>query len=156
MTLPPWSNLRPGIDCPLCAPRRTIGPGFHFVQLSTSSLYLAKKQTYRGACTISYDRGHATRPSELGSVDWSQFCNDIRTAEGAISALFQPDHANVEFLGNTVPHLRAAITPRYRSDPRWGRPIWTTEQDEMPQLPATDLECEEWAIALRAKLSGAT
>jgi diadenosine tetraphosphate (Ap4A) HIT family hydrolase len=31
---------------------------------------------------------------------------------------------NYELLGNSNPHLHWHIIPRYKSDPRWGRPIW--------------------------------
>ena len=54
-------------------------------------------------------------------------------AERYVTRAFQPDHVNLECLGNTVPHLHVAIIPRYRSDPRWGHPIWTTSRAEMPK-----------------------
>ena len=54
-----------------------------------------------------------------------------------------------ECLGNTVPHLHIAVIPRYRSDPRWGRPVWTTSRDELPKTLADDAECERLALALR-------
>jgi diadenosine tetraphosphate (Ap4A) HIT family hydrolase len=53
---------------------------------------------------------------------------DLAQAEAAIHASVTPDHINVESLGSTVPHLHWNIIPRYRSDPRWGRPIWTTDK----------------------------
>jgi len=42
-------------------------------------------------------------------------------------------------MGNVVPHLHWQIVPRYRSDPRWGAPVWTTTKDEMTvtALPQT-------------------
>ena len=31
---------------------------------------------------------------------------------------------NVEQMGNALPHLHWHIVPRYKDDPRWGKPIW--------------------------------
>ena len=115
-----------------------------------SALYLTRDQAYRGTCVAVYDRGHATRPSELSAAQWREFCGDVWMAESAVTAAFRPDHVNLELLGNTVPHLLMAVVPRYRSDARWGRPIWTTSRDEMPETLATDQECTELARAMRA------
>jgi diadenosine tetraphosphate (Ap4A) HIT family hydrolase len=46
----------------------------------------------------------------------------------------QPDHVNLESLGNVVPHLHWHIVPRYRSDPRWGAPIWLTSLADMVEV----------------------
>jgi len=43
-----------------------------------------------------------------------------------------PDHVNVESLGNVVPHLHWHVIPRYLDDARWGMPIWTTPLSAMP------------------------
>ena len=43
--------------------------------------------------------------------EWS----DPWVAESAASRAFQPDHLNLECLGNTVPHLHMGIILRYRS-----------------------------------------
>jgi diadenosine tetraphosphate (Ap4A) HIT family hydrolase len=40
----------------------------------------------------------------------------------AVVAVTRPDHANIESLGNVVPHLRWHIVPRYVADPYVGRP----------------------------------
>ena len=151
--LAPWFELQAGRGCPLCAPRPAIGEFTYLVcVLSMSSLYLVRNQAYRGSCVVVYDPAHVTRPSELDPDSWRRLCDDVRSAESVISSVLRPDHVNVEFLGNTVPHLHAGITPRYRSDPRWGGPIWTTSREEMPQVPFTDAECEELAGLLRERI----
>ena len=43
--------------------------------------------------------------------------------------------------------------PRYRTDPRWGRPIWTTSRGDMTHLLATIEECEELARVLREEIA---
>lgn len=156
MTLASWSDLRLGRGCPLCAPRPKANEYVYFVaELSISTLYLARDQTYRGTCAIVYDPAHVTRSSDLSDAEWRQFASDVRTAERAITAVFRPDHVNLECLGNTVPHLHIAIIPRYRSDPRWGRPIWTTSRDEIPRTRANDDECETLALSLRGHVETA-
>ncbi len=150
MALPPWSDLRSGLGCTLCAPRPAVTDFGHFVcQLSVSSLYVARDQTYRGTCAVIYDPAHATRPSELTEEAWLKLSADVRVAENAVTDAYQPDHVNIECLGNTVPHLHIAIIPRYRSDPRWGHPIWTTWRDEMIHTAVSDAECAAMAQLLR-------
>lgn len=150
MTLPSWIDLRSGHGCPLCAPRPAVDEYRYFVsKLSVSTLYLTRDQSYRGTCAVVYDPAHVTRPSELSEVDWRQFASDTWLAERAVTDAFRPDHINLECLGNTVPHLHIAVIPRYRSDPRWGHPVWTTSRDELPKTLADDAECERLALALR-------
>ena len=152
--LAPWFDLRDGRGCPLCAPRPDASDHTYLVcRLSVSSLYLTRDQAYRGTCAIVYDPAHVTRPSELSVEEWSQFCRDAWVAESAVSRAFQPDHVNLECLGNTVPHLHMGIIPRYRTDPRWGQPIWTTSRDDMTRVLATIEECEELARVLREQIA---
>jgi diadenosine tetraphosphate (Ap4A) HIT family hydrolase len=49
---------------------------------------------------------------------------DLRTSASAIYQTVKPDHMNYELLGNSNPHLHWHIIPRYKTDPRWGQPIW--------------------------------
>jgi diadenosine tetraphosphate (Ap4A) HIT family hydrolase len=154
--LPSWFELRAGNGCPLCAPRPVNNELVYFVcQLAVSSLYLARNQTYRGTCAIVYDPAHVTRPSELDRAAWQRFCADGWRVEQAVSQAFAPDHVNLECLGNTVPHLHMHIVPRYRSDPRWGQPIWTTSRDAIPFTTTGDAECEELAELIRCHLDHA-
>jgi diadenosine tetraphosphate (Ap4A) HIT family hydrolase len=153
--LPSWFEMRAGTGCPLCAPRAVVSEYVYAVcTLPVSTLYLARNQAYRGTCTLVYDPAHVTRPSELDATRWLQLCSDVHAAETAITRVLRPDHINIEWMGNTVPHLHAHIVPRYRSDPRWGGPIWTTTREEMVQAPMTDAALEELARELRTHLEG--
>lgn len=136
-----WDRWAKGIGCPFCAPRPETNEYWDFiVTLRISSLYLSSNQTYRGHCLLILDIRHATRPDQLSSEEWTAFCADLYVAERMLMATLQPDHINVEIMGNVVPHLHWQIVPRYRSDPRWGAPIWTTTIAEMPitELPTTE------------------
>jgi diadenosine tetraphosphate (Ap4A) HIT family hydrolase len=116
--------------------------------LSVASLYLSRNQTYRGHCLLILER-HATRLDELSVAEWSAFSTDLHRSVGAITGTVRPDHINVASLGNLVPHLHWHIVPRYRSDPRWGAPIWSTD---MPDTRLTAAEQRELIKDLRAAL----
>lgn len=146
--LRPWDELRAGVDCPLCAPRPDHSEFHDLVRkLSVSSLYLVKEQSYRGTCGLVFDLRHVTRLDELTSQEWTAFSHDLARAEAAVYATVRPDHINVECLGMTVPHLHWHIIPRYRSDPRWGGPIWTTDRSELAHARLSDTE--QYALAER-------
>ena len=62
------------------------------------------------------------------------YCDDLRVSTMAIRQVFHPDHVNIELLGNVEPHLHFHIIPRYQDDPRWMKPIWTTDLREMKRV----------------------
>ena len=119
----------------MCGRRSASHDGGDFIaKLSVSSLYLSKNQAYRGHCLLILDIRHATRPDHLSSEEWIAFCADLYLAEKVLMQSLQPDHINLEIMGNVVPHLHWQMVPRYRTDPRWGAPVWTTTIDEMPVI----------------------
>lgn len=129
-----WQTLVDGDGCQMDAPRPASNDFWDLVApLSVSSLYLAKNQTYRGQCSLIFDLRHAARPDQLTAAEWSAYCADLFAAQQAVVAVTQPDHINVESLGNVVPHLHWHIIPRYVGDPRWGMPIWTTPLSAMAE-----------------------
>lgn len=124
------------VGCPMDAPRSATNEFWDLISsLSVSSLYLAKNQTYRGQCSLIFDLRHAARPDQLSPGEWAAFCADLYVAQQAIVTVTDPDHINIESLGNVVPHLHWHIIPRYVGDPRWGMPIWTTPLSAMPETP---------------------
>src|SRR5689334_19078184 len=93
-------------------------------ELSISTLFLYREQRFRGYCLLSFSAWEATSLETLNDVEYHQFMQDLRIASIAIRSVLTPDHMNYELLGNTNPHLHWHIIPRYKTDPRWGQPIW--------------------------------
>ncbi len=93
-------------------------------ELRISTLFLYREQRFRGYCILSFSAWDATNLEALPDLEYQQFMQDLRTAAVAIRSALQPDHMNYELLGNSYPHLHWHIVPRYKTDPRWGQPIW--------------------------------
>ena len=153
-TAPTWDDLATGrVTCSMDAPREESNEFRHFVRkLDVSSLYLERNQNYRGHCVLIYDLGHATRVDQLSAEQWIALAGDIRAAEVAIHKTFQPDHMNVESLGNVMPHLHWHIIPRYKNDGRWGAPIWTENLNDMPRKVLEAHEYETLASRINEAL----
>jgi diadenosine tetraphosphate (Ap4A) HIT family hydrolase len=153
MTDSDWPFRVNGIDCPLDAPRPTSNEHWDLVAtLSISSLYLAKNQTYRGQCQLIFDPRHVARLDQLTPDEWQRLAADLYAAHRAVSTVLQPDHVNVESLGNVVPHLHWHIIPRYQSDPQWGAPVWTVPLSSMPDTRLQEDERQALIRALRDAL----
>jgi diadenosine tetraphosphate (Ap4A) HIT family hydrolase len=111
--------------CILCAPREPNNDWRREIaRLKSSTLYLFADQRFRGYCLLFYDVRHETALDKLSQSEYLDFLFDLRLCVKAIRVALNPDHMNLELLGNTGPHLHWHIVPRYKSDPRWGQPIW--------------------------------
>ena len=127
--------------CPFDAPRPASNEHWDFIgTLSISSLYLSKNQTYRGYSLLMFDAGHVEQIDRLRADEWAAFASDLFVANRAINRALRPDHMNVELLGNVIAHLHWHIVPRFRTDARWGSPIWTTTPAEMPMTRIAESE----------------
>ena len=152
-----WEARVGGADCPFdrqlpdCDDER-----YRVRKLSASTLYLDRNQAYRGHGVLIFDRRHATRIDELSADEWRDCADDLRRACAAIVYVVQPDHLNVESLGNMVPHLHWHIFPRFKDDGRWGKAVWTTDPADMP-VQILDLRgCAELAALINESLDPAT
>ena len=139
--------------CPLCAPRPASTEHGDLVErLSVSSLFLAGNQTYRGQCVLIFDPRHVARVDELSGDEWRAMADDLFRAQHAVNDVVTPDHMNIESLGNVVAHLHWHIVPRYKNDPRWGQPIWTTPLESMIDTRLPGAERDALVAALRTAL----
>ena len=120
--------------CPLCPPRPDDSEQWIRIgTLSVATLYLDRNQTYRGHCQLVFDPRHAEGLERLQPDEFMRLMADLSTAARAIQAACRPDLMNYASLGNVVSHVHWHIVPRYRTDPRWGAPIYTTELADMRQ-----------------------
>src|SRR5580693_1935301 len=119
-----WAEQEAGVNCFLCLPRLAFHSSLRLIaSLSTSSLYLGLDQRFRGQSTLILT-DHATRLEALSETAYSAYLSDLRRSIAALRVAVQADHVNIALLGNSCPHLHWSIIPRYRTDSRWGRPIW--------------------------------
>ncbi len=140
----------PTSPCPLCAPRPDdCAQWLKVASLGASSLYLDRNQTYRGHCQLVFDGRHAEGLEHLRAGEHDAVMRDLRRAARVIAAVVKPDRMNYCSLGNVVPHLHWHLVPRYRSDPRWGAPIYTTDAADMRVTRLEESELRQLAATLR-------
>jgi diadenosine tetraphosphate (Ap4A) HIT family hydrolase len=114
--------------------------------------YLDRNQTYRGHCQLVFDPRHAVGLESLEPDEFRAFMADLENAARAIALACRPDLMNYASLGNVVPHLHWHLVPRYRHDPRWGGPIFTTTREEMRETALSEAEYREIVDSIRARL----
>ena len=133
--------------CPLCLPRPDdCEHWLKVAKLSVSTLYLDRNQTYRGHCQLIYDEAHVEGLENLPSAGFASLADDLHRAAGAISRACLPDRMNYVSLGNVVAHVHWHLVPRYKSDPRWGSPIYMSDP---VQMPVTRLQAGQYLDLVR-------
>ncbi len=142
-------------ECPFCPPRENDAFMIEVASLTVSTLYLDRNQTYRGQCVLVFDPRHAEGLETLSSAEFSDLAQDLRVAARALTAVCKPDLMNYASLGNIIRHLHWHIVPRYKSDPRWGAPIYTSTLTDMLKTRLEDREYAAIVRTLRSALSDA-
>jgi diadenosine tetraphosphate (Ap4A) HIT family hydrolase len=113
-------------DCWICETVQKPDPLAYF-ETKVSRTKLNPDQLFNGYSFVTL-KWHAEELHELDDKDRKQFLDDMSKVSAAIGKTLRPDKLNYELLGNGMPHLHWHIIPRYKSDPFWGRPIWTGYQ----------------------------
>lgn len=152
-----WEQRISGETCPICVERRQDSNAYHdkVADLAASSLYLQRNQTYRGYCVLIFNPRHATGLETLTAGEYAAFAADLRRAAAAIHAATQPDLMNYATLGNVIPHLHYHIMPRYRTDPRWGAPIWESDLADMQVTTLDDADFTALREKIKSELAAA-
>lgn len=124
--------------------------------LSTSTLLLFRDQRFKGYCILSFAARRIKSLESLSDDEYRMFFLDLRAASRAIRQALNPDHMNYELLGNSNPHLHWHIVPRYKTDPRWGQPIWEDwprNEFNVNRYTLSPAEYEEIVTAIRQYLA---
>ena len=96
----------------------------------TYSIARLNRDQYFKGYTFLVFRGHATELYEIGKAEREGFIEEMVAVAEALSQVFKPDKMNYELLGNKMPHLHWHLIPRYKSEPMWGEPVWSSEHFE--------------------------
>ena len=111
-----------------------------FYETETSTAKLNPDQYFVGYSFVVLKK-HALELYQIDDEDRREFLEDMSNVARALALAFKPDKMNYELLGNGQPHMHWHLVPRYRSDPLWGRPIWTsgTKKKRLGQEAYADL-----------------
>lgn len=99
-------------------------------ELSASTLYLFKEQTYRGRCIVAY-KGHVNELFELSAEERNLFMADVAKAAAAIKKAFSADKINYGAYSDKLPHLHFHLVPKYQDGPSWGSTFVMSPEDKM-------------------------
>ena len=88
-------------------------------ELSVSTVYLFKEQTYRGRCNVVFKR-HIGNLFELSKDELSGFILDVAKVAKAINKIFSPKKINYGSFADTMQHLHMHIVPKYEGEANWG------------------------------------
>ena len=110
-------------DCWIC---KSLHEPAHlvFFESRTSIAKLNPDQYFKGYTFVTL-KWHSEELYQLSDKDRRAFLEDMSRIAATLAKALNPDKMNYELLGNGMPHLHWHLVPRYKTDPLWGRPIWT-------------------------------
>lgn len=120
-------------DCPLCnAASETV-----IWQDAHCRVVVVDEPHYPGFCRVIW-QAHVREMTDLNADDRRYFIETVFTVERGLRALLQPEKINLASLGNLVPHLHWHVIPRFRDDPHFPDPIWSSPK-RAPTLRGFDI-----------------
>ncbi len=91
-------------------------------ELSVSTLYLHKEQSYLGRCVVVLN-DHQRELFHLAEETRAKLMEDIVKVASAMEKAFLPDKINYGMYGDTMPHIHFHIVPKYKDGELWGGPF---------------------------------
>ena len=141
------------IGCPFCEPLPSENEYSYCVaRLQISEWRLMRNQANRGTSILVFAPRHVESFTELSTTELYAFAADLQLADRCISRVCQPDLMNYAALGNLVAHLHWHLIPRYRSESRWGMPVWTSRKSDMARAYLSATEYADLCARLRTEL----
>ena len=107
-------------DCLYCNKNQTQKDlMIEICELSVSTVFLFKEQTYKGRCIVAY-KGHATELYELKGQELLSFMEDVNLVARTIKDLFNPAKINYGAYSDKLPHLHIHLAPKYAEGVDYG------------------------------------
>ena len=88
--------------------------------LSVSTLYLFKDQSYTGRCVLACNKGHFNEIFELPVEMRNQMIDDVARVAKALKTTVNADKINYGIFGDNMPHLHFHIVPKIKGGKDWG------------------------------------
>jgi len=115
--------------------------------LSVSSVFLFKEQTYRGRCLVAY-KDHVNDLNELSVADRNAFMDDVCRVTRAMQTAFNPEKINYGAYSDKLCHLHFHLAPKYVDGPDFGG----TFQMNPGKVYLSDVEYQELIDKVKANL----
>lgn len=80
--------------------------------LSVSTVFLFKEQTYKGRCVVAY-KGHNEELYELNDTELLAFMKDVNRVALAMKKAFNPEKINYGAYSDKLKHLHFHLVPKY-------------------------------------------
>jgi diadenosine tetraphosphate (Ap4A) HIT family hydrolase len=87
--------------------------------LSVSTVFLFKEQTYRGRCVVAYEN-HDVELYELNDSDLLAYMKDVNRVAEAMKKAFAPEKINYGAYSDKLKHLHIHLVPKYIDGPDFG------------------------------------
>lgn len=84
----------------------------HFYDLTVSSVFLFREQSYYGRCVVAY-KDHVKELFELSDEQRNAFMSDVCKVAKAINDTFSPEKINYGAYSDKLAHLHFHIVPKY-------------------------------------------
>ncbi|MDC0610763.1 HIT family protein [Vibrio sp.] len=121
---------------------------YEIAELSVSTFFFFKDQTYKGRCIIAY-KDHAKELTDIPAEDLPLFAQDMAKAVKAMEAVFKPDKINYAAFGDKLHHLHFHLVPKYEDGPAWGGVFAITPD---PKVHLQEDEYQQYISQLRQSL----
>ncbi len=80
--------------------------------LSVSTVFLFKEQTYKGRCVVAY-KDHSVELYELKDDELLSFMKDVNKVAAAMKELYNPEKINYGAYSDKLKHLHIHLAPKY-------------------------------------------
>ncbi|SHG03125.1 HIT family protein [Dysgonomonas macrotermitis] len=135
-------------DCLYCNKNQTQKDlMIEICELSVSTVFLFKEQTYKGRCVIAY-KDHNVELYQLSPEELLAFMTDVNKVAATLAKLYSPAKINYGAYSDKLPHLHIHLAPKYVDGADYGSTFVMNPQ----KVYLTDPEYTEMINSIKKEL----